>query len=95
MTKLTTYYDFADQVCYAFEGDREEDSRAIGQGTTPEDAKADFWYQINGEAADLSYDEESGWWYLRQGYHAIGFGTREAAIAYADNHEWQVKTLGA
>ena len=93
MTKLTTYYSDTDQVWFAYEGDTQDNSRALGQGTTPENARADFWYQVNGEAADLYYDENAGWWYLRQGYNAIGFGSEAAAIAYADNHEWQVKTL--
>ena len=93
MTKLTTYYDFADQVCYAFEGDREEDSRAIGQGTTPEDARADFWYQVNGSAAELYYSGAKGGWCLEQDSWFRCFDSREAAIAYADNHEWQAKSL--
>ena len=95
MTKLTTYYDTTDQVWYAYEGDRAEDGRAIGQGTTPEDAKADFWYQINGSAADLYYLDETEHWLLRQDWAGVVFDTKEAAIEYADRHEWQVKTLGA
>lgn len=93
MTKLTTYYDDTDQVWYAFEGEKQDDSRAIGQGTTPEDAKADFWYQINGDAANLHYSDDLEGWCLEQGDHGIVFTSKEAAIAYADAHEWQAKSL--
>lgn len=92
MTKLTNYYSDTDQVWYAYEGNLHSDSRAIGQGTTPEEARADFWYQVNGEAADLYYQDETECWVLRQGpWHGVTFDSKEAAIAYADKHEWQAK----
>jgi len=95
MTKLKTEYDATLEVWFAYDGDTRDNSRALGQGTTPEDARSDFWYQVNGEAADLYYQDETECWVLRQGpWHGLTFDSKEAAIAYADNHEWQVKTLG-
>lgn len=91
MTKLTTYYDDTDQVWYAYEGNAQDDSRALGQGTTPEAARADFWYQVNGDAAELYYSGGLKGWCLEQDGWFRCFADKEAAIAYADTHEWQAK----
>lgn len=88
--KLTIKYDTNDEVWYAHEGATENDSRRIGQGRTPEDACSDFWYQINGDVAELGYDEDTEQWGLWQGCYRIAFATKEEAVEYANAREWQI-----
>ena len=95
MTKLHTEYDAIAEVWFAYDGDTRENSRALGQGTTPEDARADFWHQVNGEAAELCYYNGLESWCLVQNSWFRTFASKEDAIAYADAHEWQVETIGA
>lgn len=92
--KLTINFSATDDVWYAYVGDTPEDSGYIGQGTTAEAACSDYWYQAAGSAAELSYDEESGWWILAQGCVKAHFGTKAAAIAYAEGTNWQVSVGG-
>ena len=91
MIKLTIKYDATDEVWYAHEGATENDSRRIGQGNSPEDACSDYWYQVNGDVAELAYDEDTEQWGLWQGSYRIAFPTKEEAVAYANAHEWQIK----
>jgi hypothetical protein len=89
--KLTIKYDATDEVWYAYNGEAQDDSRWVGQGTSPEDACADFWYQAHGDVAELGYDEDTEQWGLWQGSYRIAFPTKEEAVAYANAHEWQIE----
>lgn len=92
MTKLHTEYDAIAEVWFAYDGDTRENSRALGQGTNPEDARSDFWEQVHGDVAYLSYIDDQECWALRQGFwYGKVFDTKEEAIAYADDREWQIK----
>lgn len=88
--KLNITFNATDDVWYAYDGATENDSRHIGQGITPEAASADYWYQRKGDAAELSHDEEGGWWVLEQGCHKRLFVSREAALKYCAEHDWQI-----
>jgi hypothetical protein len=89
--KLTIRFDATDDVWYAFDGATENESRHIGQGTSPEAACTDYWYQAHGDAAELSYDEEAECWLLHQGCYRAEFQTKQAAVDYANANEWQIK----
>ena len=76
---------------FAFDGETENNSQFIGQGSSPEDACSDYWYQAHGDVAELWYDEESEQWYLYQGSYRVSFDTKAEAVDYANRHEWQIK----
>ena len=88
MTKLTTTYDDADQVWYAYEGTMFT-SRLLGEGRTPENARSDYWSQANGDTptAILTVDD-NGEYCLYDGRKTLVCGSKEDAIAYADAHNW-------
>ena len=50
MTKLHVEYDAILEVWFAYDGDTRENSRALGQGNTPEDARDDFWAQVRAQS---------------------------------------------
>lgn len=87
--KLTTEYDVNDAVWYAYDEAREE-GRAIGQGSTPDAACSDYWYQVRGDAAEISECPETLWWIVRQGQRTRYFLTRRIALEYVDKHDWQI-----
>jgi len=89
--KLTIKYDATDEVWYAYSGENQDDSRCVGQGNSPEDACADYWYQAHGDVAELHHDDESGCWSLYQDAYRVSFDTKEEALEYANRHEWQIK----
>lgn len=88
--KLTIAYDTTDTVWYAYEGPTQDGSRFIGQGQSAEDACSDYWYQAAGKSAHLTHDAENGWWVLSQDFLSRHFPSEEAAITYADEHNWQI-----
>lgn len=88
---LTIYYDATNECWFAYSGETENDSRWIGQGSTPEAACSDYWYQAHGDVAELVYDEDHECWLLYQGCYRVSFGSKEAAVEYANRHEWQIE----
>lgn len=89
--KLTIKFDATDDVWYAYDGATENDSRRIGQGQNPEDACSDYWYQVHGDVAELAYDDDCECWLLYQGSYRVQFTSKEAAVEYANRHEWQIE----
>lgn len=90
MTKLITKYDATNELWFAYDNPVENESSRIGQGSSPEDACCDFWYQVHGDVAELGYDEDTEHWGLWQGCYRAAFPTKEEAIAYANSREWQI-----
>jgi hypothetical protein len=90
MTKLITKYDATNELWFAYDNPVERESSRIGQGSSPEDACSDFWYQVHGDVAELGYDEDTEHWGLWQGCYRAAFPTKEEAIAYANSREWQI-----
>jgi hypothetical protein len=90
MTKLITKYDATNEVWFAYDNPVESESSRIGQGSSPEDACSDFWYQVHGDVAELGYDEDTEHWGLWQGCYRVAFQTKEEAITYANSREWQI-----
>lgn len=89
--KLTIQYDIAHKVWFAFDGEDENEACFIGQGSTPEAACSDYWYLAYGSSADLTHDEETGWWKLSQKDKSILFTTQQEALDYAHKHNWQIE----
>lgn len=86
--ELKITYDATHEVWFAFDGPTENDSHAIGQGSTPENACTDFWYQRRGDAATLT--EEHGGWVLRQGCHAVHCLNKAEALKTANKLNWNI-----
>ena len=78
----------------AYRGDSVEDSIFIGEGTTHEDAIADFWVGFHGydKTARLINPEWStdGLWALYDGKNIMHFDSREDAVAYGEAHEYLI-----
>ena len=91
MTKLITKYDDTDAVWYAYDNPVEGESLRIGQGESPEDACADYWYQVHGDVAELVYNDDVECWLLYQGCWVRDFANKQAAVDYANANEWQIK----
>jgi hypothetical protein len=86
--ELKIVYDATHEVWFAFDGEDENNSTAIGQGQTPENACSDFWYQRRGDAATLA--EEFGGWVLRQGCHAVHCVSKAEALKTANKLNWNI-----
>lgn len=91
MTKLITKYDATDAVWYAYDNPVESESTRVGEGHSPEDACADYWYQVHGDVAELVYDDDYECWLLYQGCLVQDFASKQAAVDYANANEWQIK----
>ena len=91
--KLSIHFDATDNVWYAYEGDRPEDSSWVGEGPTPNDATSDFYWQKNykGKPVILSRDGEC--FKLSDGKgQSVLFATEELARVFADTHRWSIRT---
>lgn len=81
-----------DWKCWiAYEGRSPEDSRAIGEGFTRENAIADYWYsRHDGKTAFLlePYDSGDARWALHDGTYVVRFDTRAEAVAYGEAHQY-------
>lgn len=89
-TTLKTEYS-AEWKCYvAHTGDRDiYDSQWVGEGSTPEDARSDYWSQANGEIPTARlYEDVDGEFFLYDGRTSIRFDNRASAAAYADKRNW-------
>ena len=91
MTKLITKYDATDAVWYAYDNPVESESTRIGEGQSPEDACADYWYQVHGDVAELFHNEEGDCWSLYHNGWWRDFASKQAAVDYANANEWQIK----
>lgn len=87
-TNDLTIHLSAEYGCYvAFEGPTPEDSHAIGEGSTREDAIADYWHsRHDGKTASIlsPYDAGNDCWTLTDGTYVVRFDTRADAVAYAE-----------
>lgn len=92
MTTALTVFLSADYGCYvAHEGTSPEDSRAIGEGSTREDAIADYWHsRHDGKTASVlsPYDAGNARWTLTDGTYVVRFDTRDDAVAYAEANQY-------
>lgn len=64
---------------------------AIGEGKTPEDAIADYWYSFHdGQTASLFEPDEfvDERWRLFDGAYVQYFDSREEAVAYAEANQY-------
>ncbi len=79
----------------AYTSDCLENSDTVGEGKTREDAIADYWYGVhNGKTASLlEPDYSCNDWQLYDGFNAMLFDTREAAIVYAETHQYIISTF--
>lgn len=91
MTKLITKYDATNEVWFAYDNPVESESSRIGQGDSPEDACADYWYQVHKDVAELVYDDDYECWLLYQGCWRVQFSSKAEAINHANANEWQIK----
>ena len=89
--KLTVKYDLTHDVWFAHDGESENDSRWIGQGSNPEAACSDYWYQAHGSAAELVHNVDDDCWSLEQGSWRVHFSTKKEAVDFANANDWQVK----
>ena len=86
-TKLTVRFDAIWNCWIAYEGTSPEESHAVGEGSTREDAIADYWHsRHDGKAASIlsPYDAGNDRWTLTDGTYVARFDTREDAVAYAE-----------
>ena len=87
-----TVYLSADYGCYvAIDGKTPEDSTTSGEGSTREDAIADYWYgRHNGKTATVlsPYDAGSDRWTLTDGTYVARFDSREEAVTYAEECQY-------
>lgn len=92
MTTALTVFLSADYGCYvAFEGTSPEDSHAIGEGSTREDAIADYWHsRHDGKTASVlsPYDAGNARWTLTDGTYVVRFDTRDDAVTYAEANQY-------
>lgn len=87
--KLTTFFH-PDYRCYvAFDGDCIATSTCVGEGSTPVDARSDFW-SLYHDGPTASLCNEGDHWSLYDGRTSFLFDTRDEAIEYADKHFWQI-----
>ena len=89
--KLITKYNDTDAIWYAYDNPVEAESSRIGEGQSPEDACADYWFRVHGDVAELYYNDESECWALYQGCTRIAFSSKQNAIDYANENEWQIE----
>ena len=83
-TDLTVQFDTGYNCWIAFEGPTPEDSHAIGEGFTRENAIADYWYsRHDGKTAHVlePYDNGTDKWALHDGTYVAYFDTRAEAVA--------------
>lgn len=65
------------------------DSRWVGEGSTPEDARSDYWSQANSTVPTARlYEDVGGEFFLYDGRTSIRFENKLAAITYADARNW-------
>lgn len=88
--KLTIKFDATNDIWFAFDGADEAASSYLGQGSTPENACSDYWYQAHGDSAELVRTDDDCW-ALCQGSWQIEFLSKQAAVDWANANNWQVK----
>lgn len=80
-----------DWKCWiAYDGATPEDSNAIGEGSTRENAIADFWFsrhkgKTGSIVEPISSDSR---WLLSDGNWGRYFDTREEAVAFAEENQY-------
>ena len=90
-TKLTVEFDATWGCWIVYEGSTPENSHAIGEGSTRENAIADYWHsRHDGKTASLlePYDNGTDQWALHDGTYVVRFDTREEAVAYGEAHQY-------
>jgi hypothetical protein len=92
MTDLKTEFH-PDWKCFIAHtgGDNPVDSRWIGEGSTPEDARSDYWSLAHKGQPTARLIREDGQWQLYDGIRAFLFENKEAAIEHADKNQWLCK----
>lgn len=97
-TTVTTRYSQYWGCWIAFDGpgDSTEAATAIGEGTTPEAARADFFDSLHGAENTARLIEPEGCenrWCLHDGCFVEYFDTREEAVASAEADEYIVNPI--
>lgn len=71
------------------------DSEIIGEGSTRESAIADYWFGVHGDKAAslLEPDHTCHQWRLHDGTFVARFDTREAAVTFAEAHQYIINPL--
>ena len=94
MTKNLTIEIHPDWNCWiAYQGDDPWESGVIGEGTTRENAVADYWAGVHGydkTARLIPPDVYNDHWMLFNGETGFIFDTKEEAIEYAEEREYLV-----
>ena len=88
--KLTIKFDATHNVWFAHDGETENTSRYIGEGSNPEAACSDYWYQAHGDSAELVQTDDNIW-SLVQGSWKVNFDSKQDAVDYANARDWQIK----
>lgn len=85
---LNTVFDNDLNVWFAFEGANRDESRAIGEGSTAEAARADFWWRAHDFKTASIEQTSDGRWELCDGLYFSVFDTREEAVQYAEENQY-------